>query len=125
VYAAGQELPQAVAASLLVVGITAGVALVPRIRGRQIAWRIGLLFGAAGAAAAFAGAAVNRLLPADAVLGLVAALMLGAGVRMLREQQKIGAACAVDGGRVNWRRCLPRTLADPAPGQLLIAGVGE
>jgi uncharacterized membrane protein YfcA len=111
VYAAGQDLPQAVATSLLVVGITAVVAMLPRLRERQIAWRIAALFGAAGAATAFAGAAVNRLLPPDIVLGLFAALMIGAGVRMLSEKPATGAACAADGGRVNWRRCLPRTLA--------------
>ena len=78
VYAAGQDLPQAVATSLLVVGITSLVALLPRLRAGQIAWRIAVLFGAAGAATAFAGAAVNRLLPDDVVLALFAALMIGA-----------------------------------------------
>ncbi|MCZ2858179.1 sulfite exporter TauE/SafE family protein [Blastococcus sp. VKM Ac-2987] len=111
VYAAGQDLPQAVATSLLVVGITALVALLPRLGRGQIAWRIALLFGAAGIATAFAGAAVNRLLPPEVVLGLFAALMVGAGVRMLSEKPTTGAACAADGGRVDWRRCLPRTLA--------------
>nr|WP_208383178.1 sulfite exporter TauE/SafE family protein [Modestobacter marinus] len=111
VYAAGQDLPQAVATSLLVVGITSLVAVLPRLRAGQVAWRIAVLFGAAGAATAFAGAAVNRLLPDDVVLGLFAALMIGAGVRMLAEKPTTGAACAVDGGRVDWRRCLPRTLA--------------
>jgi hypothetical protein len=112
VYAAGQSLPQAVATSLLVVGITAVVALLPRLRDGQVAWRIAVLFGAAGAATAFAGAAVNRLLPADVVLALFAALMVGAGIRMLQEKPTTGAACAIDGGGgVNWRRCLPRTLA--------------
>jgi uncharacterized membrane protein YfcA len=111
VYAAGQDLPQAVATSLLVVGITAIIALLPRIRSRQIAWRIALIFGAAGAATAVAGAAVNRVLPEDVVLGLFALLMVGAGLRLLQETQATGAACAVDGGRIDWRRCLPRTLA--------------
>lgn len=111
VYAAGQDLPQAVATSLLVVGITAAVALLPRLRAGQIAWRIAALFGTAGVATAFAGAVVNRLLPADVVLALFAALMVGAGLRMLSEKPNTGAACAVDGGRVNWRRRLPRTLA--------------
>jgi uncharacterized membrane protein YfcA len=111
VYAAGQDLPQAVATSLLVVGITAVVAVLPRLGKGEIAWRIALLFGAAGIATAFAGAAVNRLLPPEVVLGLFAALMIGAGIRMLSEKPTTGAACATDGGRVNWRRCLPRTLA--------------
>lgn len=111
VYAIGQGLPEAVTTSLLVVGITAAVALLPRLRAGQIAWRLAVLFGAAGAATAFAGAAVNRLLPDDVVLGLFAALMVGAGLRMLQDKPATGAACAADGGRVNWRRCLPRTLA--------------
>lgn len=111
VYLAGQDLQQAVATSLLVVGITALVAVVPRLRERQIGWRIGLLFGVAGAATAFAGAAVNRALPDELTLALFAVLMVGAGVRMLQEKPATGTACAVDGGRVNWRRCLPRTLA--------------
>lgn len=110
VYAVGQPLPQAVATSLLVVGITAVVALLPRLRAGQIAWRIALVFGAAGAATAFAGAAVNRLLPEDVVLALFAALMVGAGIRMLQDRPSAGAACSTVAGTVNWRRCLPRTL---------------
>jgi uncharacterized membrane protein YfcA len=51
VYAAGQSLPQAVPTSLLVVSITAIVALLPRLRAGHIAWRIAVLFSAAGAAA--------------------------------------------------------------------------
>ncbi|TFV66943.1 UNVERIFIED_ORG: sulfite exporter TauE/SafE family protein [Bacillus sp. AZ43] len=111
VYLAGQGLPQAVATSLLVVGITAVVAVLPRLRRRQVAWRIALLFGAAGAATAFAGAAVNRALPEAVTLALFAALMIAAGVRMLQEKPATGTACTVESGRVNWRRCLPRTLA--------------
>ncbi|RBY91283.1 sulfite exporter TauE/SafE family protein [Blastococcus sp. TF02A-30] len=111
VYLAGQDLQQAVATSLLVVGITAVVAVLPRLRERQISWRIGLLFGVAGAATAFAGAAVNRVLPDELTLALFAVVMVGAGIRMLQEKPATGTACAVDGGGVNWRRCLPRTLA--------------
>jgi uncharacterized protein len=111
VYLAGQDLQQAVATSLLVVGITAVVAVVPRLREGHVAWRIALLFGAAGAATAFAGAAVNRVLPDAVTLGVFAALMVAAGVRMLQEKPATGTACTVDDGRVNWRRCVPRTLA--------------
>lgn len=111
VYLAGQGLPQAVATSLLVVGITSAVAVLPRLRGRQVDWPIAGVFGAAGAATAFAGAAVNRLLPAQVTLALFAALMVGAGLRMLSDAPAVGVACVADGGGVNWRRCLPRTLA--------------
>lgn len=111
VYVAGENLRQAVATSLVVVGITSLVALLPRLRAGQVAWRIALLFGAAGTATAFAGAAVNRLLPDAVVLGLFSALMVVAGVRMLADEPDTGAACAIEGRRVNWRRCLPRTIA--------------
>lgn len=111
VYITGQPLRSAVTISLLVVSITALAALVPRIRAGQVSWRIAVLFGAAGAGTAFAGAAANRLLPDAVLLGLFAALMVGAGVRMLQDRPAAGAACAVDGGLIDWRRCLPRTVA--------------
>ena len=73
---------------------------------------IAILFGAAGAATAFAGAAVNRLLPDDVVLALFAALMIGAGIRMLQKKPTTGAACAVDGGPVDGAAaCLARSPA--------------
>lgn len=56
----------------------------------------------------FAGAAVNRLLDARVVLIGFAMLMIAAGIRMLREQIPGGGDCALPGGRVNWRGCLPK-----------------
>ena len=57
---AGVPLAAAVPMSLLVVGVSSATALLPRLRTGQVAWRIAGVFGAAGAGAAFAGAAVNR-----------------------------------------------------------------
>ena len=68
------------------------------------------VFGTAGAGAAFAGAAVNRLLDPRVVLVGFAVLMVSAGVRMLREQLPIGGDCALPGGGVNWRGCLPKAI---------------
>jgi carboxymethylenebutenolidase len=100
-----------VPASLLVVGISAATAVLPRIRAGQVRWRIAAIVGGAGAAAAFGGAALNRLLPARAVLIGFAALMTVAGWRMLVEQATAGGACALPGGGVNWRGCLPKAIA--------------
>jgi uncharacterized membrane protein YfcA len=75
-----------------------------------VQWRIALVFGGAGALTAFAGAAVNRLLPEDVVLGLFVAIMVLAAVRMLQRNPTAGAACATVGGRINWRHCLPRAV---------------
>jgi uncharacterized membrane protein YfcA len=106
------DLPLAVAlpTALLVVGVTSVVGALPRVRAGQVQWRIALVFGGAGAFTAFAGAAVNRLLPEDVVLGLFAVLMVAAGRRMLQRNPTTGAACATVGGRVNWRHCLPRAV---------------
>jgi uncharacterized membrane protein YfcA len=110
VYGAGVPLAAAVPTSLLVVGISSATALLPRLRAGQIAWRIAGVFGAAGAAAAFAGAAVNRLLDPRVVLVGFAALMVAAGLRMLRDQLEVGGDCALPGGGVNWRGCLPKAI---------------
>jgi uncharacterized membrane protein YfcA len=111
VYGAGEPLARAVPASLLVVGISSATALLPRLRGGQVRWRIALVFGASGMLSAFAGAAVNRLLPEDVVLLGFAALMIAAGVRMLRPSGDAGGDCALPGGGVNWRGCLPKSIA--------------
>lgn len=110
VYGVGTPLSVAVPTSLLVVGVSSATAVLPRLRQRQVAWRIAGVFGAAGAGAAFAGAAVNRLLEPRVVLIGFAALMVAAGVRMLREQVPIGGDCALPGGGVNWRGCLPKAI---------------
>jgi uncharacterized protein len=110
VYGAGLPLASAVPASLLVVGISSGAAVLPRVRAGRVRWRIAAVFGGAGAAAAFGGAALNRLLPDQAVLLGFAALMAVAGRRMLAERSRSGGVCALPGGGVNWRRCVPRSI---------------
>ncbi|NUW44313.1 sulfite exporter TauE/SafE family protein [Nonomuraea rhodomycinica] len=110
VYGAGLPLASAVPASLLVVGISSATAVLPRIRARQVRWRVAAVFGGAGAAAAFAGAALGRLLSPQVVLVGFAALMAVAGWRMLAERSAVGGACALPGGGVNWRSCLPKSI---------------
>jgi uncharacterized membrane protein YfcA len=110
VYGAGQPLTAAVPTSLVVVGISSAVALLPRLRARQIRWRIAALVGGAGAAAAFAGAAVNRLLDPRVVLIGFAALMVAVALGMLRGDGETGGDCALPGGGVDWRGCLPKSV---------------
>lgn len=110
VYGVGMPLAAAVPTSLVVVGISSATALIPRLRVGQVQWRLAAVFGAAGAGAAFAGAAVNRLLEPRVVLVGFAAMMVAAGVRMLREQTTVGGDCALPGGGINWRGCLPKAI---------------
>ncbi|MGZ4594493.1 MAG: sulfite exporter TauE/SafE family protein [Actinomycetes bacterium] len=110
VYGAGQPLSSAIPTSLLVVGVSAAAAVVPRIKARQVQWRIAAVVGGSGVAAAFAGTAVNRALNPRVVLLGFALLMVVAALRMLREQPELGGDCALPGGGVNWRGCLPKAV---------------
>jgi uncharacterized membrane protein YfcA len=76
-----------------------------------VRWRIAGIFGITGAGAAFAGAAVNQLLDPRLVLAGFALLMLAAGIRMLTSTDILGGDCALPGGGVNWRGCLPKSIA--------------
>ncbi|MGB9378214.1 MAG: sulfite exporter TauE/SafE family protein [Mycobacteriales bacterium] len=110
VYGIGMPLSAAIPTSLIVVGVSSATAVLPRLRGKQVQWRIAAVFGVTGAAAAFGGAAVNRLLEPRVVLIGFAAVMVAAALRMLREQEESGGDCALPGGRVNWRSCLPKAI---------------
>ena len=79
----------------------AAAGVLPRLRRGEVQWPVAGVFGAAGAGAAFGGAAVNRLLPERALLGAFAALMLVVGVQLLRRQPEPHGACEAPGGRVN------------------------
>jgi uncharacterized membrane protein YfcA len=114
VYGAGQPLSVAVPTSLLVVGISAAAAVVPRVRAGHVQWRLAAVVGAAGVPAAFAGTAVNRQLDPRIVLLGFAVVMAAAAVRMLREQPEVGGDCALPGGGVNWRGCLPKAIGTGA-----------
>jgi hypothetical protein len=114
VYGADQPMATAVPTSLLVVGVTAAAAVAPRLRSRQVRWRIAGVVGAAGIPAALAGAVVNRMLEPRLVLVGFALLMATAAVGMLRGSPDTGGDCALPGGGVNWRGCLPKALASGA-----------
>ena len=106
VYGVGLPLAAAVPTSLLVVGISAATAVLPRLR--QVQWRLAAVFGATGAVAAFGGAALNRHLDPSVVLLGFAALIIVAGVRMLQDKGEASGSCALPGGGVKWGSCLPK-----------------
>jgi uncharacterized membrane protein YfcA len=110
VYGVGLPLSEAIPTSLVVVGSASAVAVLPRLR-RGVNWRLAGLIGAAGVATAYLGAAVNRLLEPKVLLLAFALIMVIAGVRMLRTTEAVGGACALPGGGVRWRTCLPKALA--------------
>jgi len=79
----------AIAASLLVVGVTAAFASIGHALKGNVRWKIGLLFSAGGMAGAFVGGKVGALLPSALLLGLFAAMMLVTGIAMWRGKKEV------------------------------------
>lgn len=84
VYALGVEPRSAIAMSLLVVGITSLFAMIQHARAGNVAWRTGLIFGAAGMAGAYLGGLVAQWIPANVLMGLFALMMLATAIAMFR-----------------------------------------
>jgi len=84
VYVAGMETKEAIATSLLVVGVTSAAAAVAHARGGRVQWRTGLLFGAAGMVGAYAGGRLAEFVPGGVLLAAFALVMLATGAAMIR-----------------------------------------
>lgn len=84
VYLLGQDVHEATATSLAIVGATAIAGAVPHARAGRVALGTALLFGGAGIGGAFAGVALNRLVSGPVLLVLFGLLMLLVAARMLR-----------------------------------------
>lgn len=82
--AAGQPFLVASSQSLVIVGAGAAAALVPHHRARRVDWRVGLTFGALGAAGAVVGARMAEHINPTILLGGLTVLLLGGAVAMLR-----------------------------------------
>lgn len=83
-YVAGLEVKQAIATSLLVVGVTSAIGAVSHARAGRVQWRTGLIFGAAGMAGAYAGGVLARFIPGTVLLIGFALMMIATAVAMLR-----------------------------------------
>ncbi|KUI30603.1 permease [Mycobacterium sp. IS-1742] len=110
VYGMGLGIEQAIPISLIVVAAASVVGVLPKIRAGQVRWRLAGIFAAAGVPATVAGSAIGRHLPQSVLLIGFAVVMVVAGIRLLTDQENTGTACEVRGGRVNWRRCAPRSI---------------
>lgn len=110
VYGVGESVSRAVTTSLFVVGVSAAVAVVPRTRAGQVHWPVAAVFGSAGVATAFAGAAVGHLLSAQVLLLAFAVLMVAVGFRMLWGRVEPRGTCVTSESHANWRSCLPKAI---------------
>jgi uncharacterized membrane protein YfcA len=102
VYVLGMEAKQAIATSLLVVGVTSAAAMVPHARAGRVNARIGLAFGASSMSGAFVGGRLAHFLPSGVLLLSFSVLMLVTGLAMLRGR---AASAALTGTRP-WGRIL-------------------
>lgn len=91
-YVAGMDAKQAIATSLLVVGVTSAVGAVSHARAGRVQWRTGLIFGAAGMAGAYGGGLLARFIPGTVLLIGFAVMMIATAVAMLRGRKSVHAA---------------------------------
>lgn len=85
VHLLGQNPHEATTSSLVIVGTTALIAVIPHARRGNVRLGQGLVFGLVGTAGSVAGSALSARLPDDALLLLFAALMVLVAVLMARK----------------------------------------
>jgi len=89
-YVAGMDAKQAIATSLLVVGVTSAVGAASHARAGRVQWRTGLVFGAAGMAGAYGGGLFAQFIPGTVLLIGFAAIMIATAIAMLRGRNSTG-----------------------------------
>jgi len=103
VLVAGLDPKEAIATSLLVVGVTSLAALVPHALAGRVRWRTGIGFGLAAMVGAYAGGRIAEFIPGRVLLGAFAVLMLATAVAMIRGRRNQAPGTAPT-GRASWVR---------------------
>jgi uncharacterized membrane protein YfcA len=117
VYVVGQTPQAATSTSLVVVALASLGGLVGHWRSGNVAFVPGLAFGLAGVGGSIAGSHLNAALPADALLGVFAVLMLVASAAMLRRATRSPDDPPRDDGDVGGRGSVAvRTARRVTPG---------
>ncbi|MFF7389402.1 sulfite exporter TauE/SafE family protein [Streptomyces scabiei] len=88
VYLAGMGTKEAIATSLLVVGVTSAAGVVSHARAGRVRWRTGLLFGVAGMTGAYAGGRLAAFVPDTVLLVAFALMMLATAAAMIRGRRR-------------------------------------
>jgi uncharacterized protein len=110
VYGVGMPLTAAIPSSLVIVGASSAIAVLPRLR-HGLNWSLALIIGTTGGITAYAGTLVNRMLDQKILLLVFAAIMIVAGIRMIMPVKSATGDCYNASSSVRWRRCLPKALA--------------
>ncbi|MEO6789405.1 MAG: sulfite exporter TauE/SafE family protein [Ornithinibacter sp.] len=109
---AGLAPKEAIATSLLVVGVTSLAALVPHARAGRVRWRTGVTFGLAAMVGAYAGGRLAAFIPGRVLLAGFALLMLATAIAMIR-------------GRRGGREQSDDTSAVPVPARSTVRTTGR
>lgn len=91
-YVAGMDAKQAIATSLLVVGVTSAVGAISHARAGRVQWRTGLIFGGAGMVGAYAGGLSARFIPGTVLLIGFAVMMVATAIAMLRGRKDVATS---------------------------------
>lgn len=83
VYLLGQEPHAASAGSLVIVGLTALISLIPRAKEGHVQWRDGLIFGALSCIGTIAGSRLSILVNSGVLMILFSVLLVIVGILML------------------------------------------
>jgi uncharacterized membrane protein YfcA len=89
-YVAGLDAKQAIATSLLVVGVTSAVGAISHARAGRVRPKIAAVFGAAAMAGAFTGGRLAHFVPGNILLIAFAMIMIMAAMAMLRGRRDLG-----------------------------------
>ncbi|WP_454790945.1 sulfite exporter TauE/SafE family protein [Mycolicibacterium lutetiense] len=83
-YVAGMEVKQAIATSLVVVGVTSAVSTLSHARAGRVQWRSGLMFGAAGMVGAYLGGLLSFVVAGSVLLIAFTVVMVATGIAMIK-----------------------------------------
>ena len=89
-YVAGQEPKEAIATSLLVVGVTSAVGAITHARAGRVRWKVAAVFGVAAMSGAYAGGRLAKFIPGNILLIAFSVIMIMAAVAMLRGRKDVG-----------------------------------
>lgn len=96
VYFLGLTAQAATTSSIIIVGITAVVGTLARLRGKLVDWRTGLIFGALGIPAAYLGTQLNHVVDQHVLLLAFAAITIVAAAAMLIHNRSKGTASSTE-----------------------------
>lgn len=85
VYLLGQEPHAASMGSLVIVGLTALVSIIPRQREGHIRWRDGLIFGLLSSIGTVGGSRISMYVPSDILMMLFSILLIIVGIMMFNK----------------------------------------